>query len=78
MGTYVEWDALGQVLLWGIIVGAGLPALFAIGVRALEGPGSRDAEGHIPTGRKVLGGLCFAIAALTVLGAVAYIAAGGH
>ncbi|WP_062389230.1 hypothetical protein [Demequina iriomotensis] len=78
MGTYVEWDALGNILLWGLVVGAGLPALFALGVRIAEGPGARDANGRISTGRKILSGICFGIAALTVLGAVAYIAAGGH
>ncbi len=78
MSSFIEWDALGNVLLWGLIVGAGLPALFALGVRALEGPGSRDAEGRIPMNRKVLGGVCFGIAVAAVLGAVVYIAAGGH
>ena len=78
MGTYVEWDALGNIVLFGLIVGAGLPALFALGVRIVEAPGARDADGRIPLGRKVLGGICFGIAALAILGAVAYIAAGGH
>ncbi|WP_062290510.1 MULTISPECIES: hypothetical protein [Demequina] len=78
MSQYIEWDALGNIVLWGLIVGAGLPTLFALGVRAVEGPGARDEEGHIPTFRKILGGLCFGIAALAVVGAIAYIAAGGH
>ncbi|SEJ65523.1 hypothetical protein [Demequina mangrovi] len=78
MSEYIEWSALGNVLLFGILVGAGLPALFALGVRTVAGPSARDAEGNVPTGRKVLGGICFGITLVAVLGAVAYIAAGGH
>ena len=50
MSQYIDWSALGQVVAFGLLVGAGLPALFALGVRALEGPGSRPAEtaSHLP------------------------------
>lgn len=78
MSQYIEWSALGNIIVFGILVGAGLPALFAVGVRTLAGPGARGADGEVTLGRKVIAGLCFGIALLTVLGAVAYIAAGGH
>lgn len=78
MGTYVEWGALANILIFGLVVGAGLPALFALGVRALEGPGSRDVEGNRPTARVVAAIACFAVIIAAVVGAIVYIAAGGH
>ncbi len=78
MGTYVEWGALANILIFGLLVGAGLPALFALGVRALEGPGSRDADGNRPAVRVVLAAACFTVIVAAVIGAIVYIAAGGH
>ena len=37
MNDYIEWSALGQVLVAGVLVGAGIPALFALGLRLLAG-----------------------------------------
>lgn len=56
-----------QVLGLGVLIGAGLPALFAVGMRALaygHGEGPRGA--HNPAGKPVAW-LCFAL----VLGAIA-------
>ncbi|MDN4476076.1 hypothetical protein QQX09_09440 [Demequina sp. SYSU T00192] len=78
MSEFVEWGALGQVVLFGLLVGAGLPALFALGVRTLAGPGARGADGEVTIARKVVAYACFGAVVLAVLGAVAYIAAGGH
>ena len=78
MSTYIEWGALANILVFGLLVGAGLPALFALGVRALEGPGSRDAEGNRPTLRVVVAGACFTVIVAAIVGAIVYIAAGGH
>ncbi|MFC7878300.1 hypothetical protein [Isoptericola sp. NPDC057391] len=41
--NFVEWGSLGQVLVAGLIVGAGIPALFALGLRLLAGTTSSDA-----------------------------------
>jgi len=38
----IEWGSLGQVLVAGLIVGAGIPALFALGLRLLAGTTSAD------------------------------------
>ncbi|MFJ3404833.1 hypothetical protein [Promicromonospora sp. NPDC090134] len=38
MSDFIEWGALGQVLVAGVLVGAGIPALFALGLRLLAGP----------------------------------------
>jgi len=56
MTDFIEWGALGQVLVAGLIVGAGIPALFALGLRLLAGttseapaPGTApDADGPAP------------------------------
>jgi len=79
MTTYVEWDALAQVAIFGIIVGAGLPALFALGVRALDGPGTQRGKGQPrPRFRVILAWTCFGLVAAAALGAVIFIASGGH
>ncbi|WP_062527033.1 hypothetical protein [Demequina rhizosphaerae] len=78
MSEFVEWGALGQVVLFGLLVGAGLPAMFALGVRSLAGPGARGEDGQVPLVRRVVAYACFSTVVLAVLGAVAYIAAGGH
>lgn len=78
MQQYIEWGALANVVLVGLLVGAGLPALFALGVRALAGSGARDDAGNLKAGRRVLAWLAFGVVIATIVGAVAYIAAGGH
>ncbi|GIG54140.1 hypothetical protein [Demequina activiva] len=78
MSEYVEWGALLNVLLVGLLVGAGLPALFAVGVRAIAGPGARAEDGSVSAGRRVLAWICFGIAILAIVGAIAFLAAGGH
>jgi hypothetical protein len=74
---WIDWKALWQIVLLGLVAGAGLPALFAVGLRALAlkgGNGTQTASadsdqivGGNPVGL-VLGGLCF----LIVLGAVGW------
>ena len=78
MSAYIEWGALANVLLVGTLVGAGLPALFAIGVRAIAGPGAKDEDGAVPFGRRALAWLCFGVALAAVAGAIVFLAAGGH
>lgn len=43
MGDWIDLHAVWQVVLVGLLCGAGLPALFAVGLRALSMPGSRRA-----------------------------------
>jgi hypothetical protein len=78
VSDYVKWGALGQVLAFGLIVGAGLPALFALGVRALAGPGARNKAGHRSLARVATAFTCFAIVVGAVTTAIVYIANGGH
>ena len=41
MNSWIDLTALWQIVVVGLIAGAGLPALFAVGLRALSMPGSR-------------------------------------
>ena len=68
-----ELSALLEVLIAGIVLGAGLPALFALGVKSLntgrvvvaDGP---DGEVSKPsTAGSVGAGICFAVCVLAVL-----------
>jgi hypothetical protein len=85
MGDWIDLHALWQVVLVGLICGAGLPALFAVGLRALSAAGNRRtlsvADGQAQTAGaaadRVYGGnpagLAVAIACFAViLAAVGY------
>lgn len=73
-----------RVLLVGLVLGAGLPTLFALGVRSLAWGAGGDAEVHErgagarpqPAGT-VLGWVCFAIVLLGVALGITYIVASG-
>ncbi|HVK45148.1 MAG TPA: hypothetical protein VM429_09630 [Micropruina sp.] len=72
--------ALGQVLLVSILVGAGLPALVGLGIRALavSDGGSAMVDDAAPRpALKVIGYLCFAVAvSVVVLGLIIIISSG--
>lgn len=78
MSEYIEWGALAQVVIVSLVVGAGLPALFAVGVRLLAGDGARGSDGAVPQWRKVGAVAAFATVAIAIAVAVTVIAAGGH
>jgi hypothetical protein len=82
MNDWVNWHALWQIVVLGLVCGAGLPALFAVGLVALNtgnrvqtagaGGGTTESDesrvyGGNPVGL-VVACLCFAI----VLGAIGY------
>ena len=77
-------DGAWRVLIAGLILGAGLPALFAVGVRSMAYGQGGDAEEHAagvapaphPVGR-LLGALCFLIVVLAVALGITYIVASG-
>ncbi|WP_402469625.1 hypothetical protein [Isoptericola aurantiacus] len=48
----IDWGALGQVVLAGLIVGAGVPALFALGLRLLAGTTAEPAGARGPAGAR--------------------------
>ncbi len=69
-----------HVLLFGTILGAGLPTVFALGIRSLSYGvgGAADIEAHEPhVIGKVMAGLCFAVVIVGVLAGVGVIVASG-
>ena len=78
-----------KVLVAGLLLGAGLPTLFAVGVRSLahaatgsaagpaSGPVSSMASGARAAAVRSLGILCFAVVVLAVLLGLTYIVASG-
>ena len=81
----LELRSIGQILLLGLLFGAGLPLLFSAGVRAMawgtggeaeaSGPGEAVARAH-PVGR-VVGIACFAVVLACVALGLTYIVASG-
>ncbi|WP_251149724.1 hypothetical protein [Cellulosimicrobium sp. Marseille-Q4280] len=94
MSEFIEIDSLLKVVVAGLIVGAGLPALFALGVRLAAGrttPAAVDADGvHMtPSGevvtvarpstvRIIAAGVCFLVVVLAIAGGIVFLANGGH
>ena len=79
-----ETGMLGQVLLVSLVLGAGLPVLFGLGLRATAWGTGGDAEEHAageaprphPLGR-ALGVLCFALTVAGVLLGITVVVASG-
>ncbi len=74
-------NAIGQVVLVSILVGAGLPALFALGIRSMAlssgGPAEVDAGTPARPVMKVVGWLCFAVVlAVVALGLTVIVSSG--
>lgn len=73
-----ELEAIAKVLVVGLIFGAGLPALFAVGMRAVAaGEGGTDTNGvaHAPTpALKYVGWFLFLLIAAIIVIAVLWIA----
>jgi hypothetical protein len=85
MSGLIEWDALGQVVLAGIVVGAGIPALFALGLRLLVVPRVADGDATVaeparrPGAARLVGGFaCFAVVVAAIVTGLAFLVAGGH
>jgi hypothetical protein len=81
----LAFQAAWKVLIVGIILGAGLPALFAAGVRATAWVQGGDAKVHAdgtagpmahPAGR-ALAGLCFLVVVIAVVLGILYIVVTG-
>jgi hypothetical protein len=77
----IEWGALGQVVLVGLLVGAGVPALFALGLRLLTlpvraGTGAGDTAPGLA--RRLGGYLCLALCVGAIATGLAFLVSGGH
>ena len=86
MNSWIDLHALWQILVVGLIAGAGLPALFAVGLRALSlgggdrrpgtsGAGPDRLLGGSPVGIAAAG-LCFAVVLAGIGWGIYYIVAG--
>jgi hypothetical protein len=81
----LEWAAIWKIFVVSILLGAGLPAVFALGVRSLAYGQGGDAETHAagtaaaaghPIGRAVAA-LCFAVVIAAVALGITFIVASG-
>jgi hypothetical protein len=72
----IDWGSLAKVVSVSLLVGAGLPALFALGVRALAHPGSFSSGGKRRRGRTATGVAYFAVVASAAISAVILITNG--
>ncbi len=74
MSDWIDLTAIWKILAWSLLLGAGLPALFALGLLALDYDETDEAvaSGSATVTRKplrvVAAGICFAV----VLAAIAY------
>ncbi|WP_159793525.1 hypothetical protein [Puerhibacterium puerhi] len=89
MSDFIEWGALAQVAVAGLVVGAGIPALFALGLRLLTQPaagaaGAADgAEGAAQPVRRsvprVVGAtLCLGVVVGVLALGLTFLVTGGH
>ena len=83
MSEWVNLHALWQILVAGLICGAGLPAIFVLGLRALampaSGPAAAEDSDRAVGGSRVgvvLAGLCFAVVAVGIAWGIYFIVAG--
>ena len=74
--SWVNFSALWKILVFGTLAGAGLPALFAFGLRALALPGGRvqtaGADSDHVYGGNLLGLIIAAICFLIILAALGW------
>jgi hypothetical protein len=84
MTSWIDWNAIWEIVVVGLLAGAGLPALFAIGMRVLGRPGRGRAvgsENELVGGNPAavaIAGLCFAICVAAVGYGIYIIVVSGH
>jgi len=74
--SWINLSALWKIVVFGLLAGAGLPALFAIGLRTLAWPGSRvqtaGADSDHVVGGNLAGMVIAAIIFLVILAALGW------
>ncbi|MFP3714337.1 hypothetical protein [Puerhibacterium sp. TATVAM-FAB25] len=84
MSDFIEWGALAQVAVAGLVVGAGIPALFALGLRLLTQPAAAVADGapQAPARRsmpRMVGAtLCLGVVVGVLALGLTFLVSGGH
>lgn len=74
-------EAIWKVLLWSVVLGAGLPAVFALGIRSLAWGAGGDAEvshARPHPGGRILAGVLFLIVAYGIVAGLLFIIASGQ
>jgi hypothetical protein len=71
------FEAIWKVLLAGLILGAGLPAIFALGVRSMAGGAESVAGPKANPLGTVVGWILFAVVLAGILLGITFIVAGG-
>ena len=66
MNSWINLTALWKIVVVGLLAGAGLPALFAVGLRALSPAQAEARSGQGQSGRSTpvglaVAGICFAV-----------------
>jgi hypothetical protein len=87
MSSWINLSAIWKIVVFGLLAGAGLPALFAIGMTSLSRGGGRDSRGATATasaaadpggrndvliGGSVIGMMIAAVCFLVVLAAIGW------
>jgi hypothetical protein len=73
--SWIDLNAIWKILVYGLIAGAGLPALFAVGLYSLSrGPKTQTAgaDSDVVVGGNPLGMVIAAICFLAVLAAIGW------
>jgi len=81
MSGFIEWGALAQVVVAGLVVGAGIPAVFALGLRLLSVPDGESPDGVVarPSLARRIGGLtCLVVVVAAVAAGIVLLVSGGH
>ena len=85
MDKWIDLHALWQIVALGLVCGAGLPALFAVGLRTLNLPGNRTSQPASVDSDRIVGGsvpglavatVCFAVVAAAIGWGIYFIVAG--
>jgi hypothetical protein len=69
---YVDWSSMWKILVIGIVAGAGLVAVYSLGLVALSASGYLRGDGDRPAHRNVLALAAAVVCALVVVAGVAY------
>ncbi|MDQ2756466.1 MAG: hypothetical protein M3Y71_07870 [Actinomycetota bacterium] len=86
MSSWIDLSAVARVFAVGLLAGAGLPALFALGLRAVAPAGSGDgelpgaqAQGRLARRRVAgiaLAGVCFVVTLLSAASGIVLLVRG--
>jgi hypothetical protein len=72
---HLFYDAAWKVAVWGLILGAGLPLLFSIGVRTTSGTSDEESPA---IASRAIGVLCFVLVVYAVVAGLMIIIGAGQ